>query len=33
MEYKCLACGATTTDPAHRLIKWFHNNCPAKKEK
>lgn len=30
MEYKCLACGATTTDPKHRLIKWFHNNCPKK---
>ena len=30
MEYKCNDCGATTTDPVHRLIKWFHSNCPAK---
>ena len=29
--YKCLKCGATTTDPKHSLIKWFHANCPAEK--
>ncbi len=31
--YKCLKCGATTTDPKHALIKWFHDNCPADKKK
>lgn len=32
MEYKCIKCGATTTDPRHSLIKWFHDNCPADKK-
>ena len=32
MEYKCLKCGATTTDPTHALIKYFHLNCPADKK-
>lgn len=30
MEYKCSKCGATTTDPKHALIKWFHLDCPKK---
>lgn len=30
MEYKCEQCGATTTDPTQKYIKWFHNNCPKK---
>ncbi len=31
MTYKCLNCGATTTDPSQKLIKWFHADCPNKK--
>jgi hypothetical protein len=30
--YTCLACGATTTDPTHALIVYFHDNCPATKK-
>jgi hypothetical protein len=29
-EWKCADCGATTTDPDHRLIVYFHMNCPAR---
>ena len=28
--WACADCGATTTDPAHRLIVFFHMNCPAR---
>ncbi len=26
-SWSCLKCGATTTDPKHALIKWFHDGC------
>jgi hypothetical protein len=29
-EWACADCGATTTDPDHRLIVFFHMNCPAR---
>lgn len=32
-EWACADCGATTTDPAHRLIVYFHMNCPARSTK
>lgn len=32
MTYKCNNCGATTTDPTHALITWFHKDCPANKK-
>ena len=25
--FACLTCGAFTTDPTHRLIKFFHDGC------
>lgn len=31
-KWQCLKCGATTTDPTHALITWFHLNCPADKK-
>ena len=29
--YTCNTCGATTTDPAHSMIKYFHKDCKGKK--
>jgi hypothetical protein len=29
-SWSCLDCGATTTDPSHMLIKYFHKDCPAR---
>jgi DNA-directed RNA polymerase subunit RPC12/RpoP len=29
--YKCLTCGATTNDPKHSMIKYFHKDCKGKK--
>jgi hypothetical protein len=29
--FTCPDCGATTTDPVHGLIIYFHEDCPAKK--
>lgn len=26
-SWSCLKCGATTTDPTHALIKYFHSGC------
>lgn len=26
-SWSCEKCGATTTDPSQRLIKWFHDGC------
>jgi hypothetical protein len=31
--WACKDCGATTTNPDHRLIVYFHANCPARKIK
>jgi len=28
--WACADCGATTTNPDHRLIVYFHANCPAR---
>ena len=28
--WACADCGATTTDPTHQLIVYFHMNCPAR---
>jgi len=28
-SWSCATCGATTTDPEHRLIVYFHMNCPG----
>ena len=32
-SWSCADCGATTTDPEHMLITYFHMNCPARKKK
>jgi len=32
-SWSCMVCGATTTDPEHSLITYFHMNCPGKKGK
>jgi len=29
-SWSCYICGATTTDPEHSLIVYFHMNCPGK---
>lgn len=29
-RWSCNTCGATTTDPEHMLITYFHMNCPGK---
>ena len=26
-SWSCQKCGATTTDPTHALITWFHKDC------
>ena len=31
-SWSCHACGATTTDPTHMLIQYFHMDCPASKK-
>jgi hypothetical protein len=28
--WACISCGATTTDPTHQLIVYFHLDCPAR---
>ena len=28
-SWSCRACGATTTNPTHQLIEFFHASCPA----
>jgi rubrerythrin len=29
-SWSCRTCGATTIDPEHMLIVYFHMNCPGK---
>ena len=29
-SWSCHACGATTTDPDHMLITYFHEDCPVR---
>lgn len=29
-SWSCMYCGATTTDPRHALITYFHQDCPKK---
>jgi hypothetical protein len=29
-EWACISCGATTTDPTHQLIVYFHMDCPMR---
>ena len=30
-SWSCATCGATTTNPEHMLIVYFHTNCKGKK--
>ena len=30
-SWSCNTCGATTTNPDHMLITYFHLNCPGRK--
>ena len=30
-SWSCNICGATTTNPEHMLITYFHLNCPGRK--
>ena len=32
-SWSCHACGATTTNPTHMLITYFHEDCPGRKVK
>lgn len=29
-SWSCNTCGATTTNPDHMLIQYFHENCPGR---
>ena len=30
-SWSCRICGATTTNPTHMLITYFHEDCPGRK--
>jgi hypothetical protein len=32
-SWSCLDCGATTTDPNHMLIIYFHEDCPKRNKR